>query len=91
MRALLIAPAQLQKAFPHQIGVRYSEQKDCHHKTRCINCRGDRMNRRVRSMHPEVVKNNLVHPRTIIYHGILSVKSVTHPQKIILFAGGYSS
>jgi hypothetical protein len=91
MRALHIAPAQLQKAFPHQIGVRYSEQKDCHHKTPYTDCRGDRMNRRVRSMHPEVVKNNLVHPRNIIYHDILSVKSVTHTQEIVRFAGGFSS
>jgi hypothetical protein len=49
------------------------------------------MNQMVRSMHSEVVKNNLVHPRNIIYHDILSVKSVTQPQKIIRFAGGYSS
>jgi hypothetical protein len=34
MRALHIAPAQLQKAFPHRICVKYSEQKDCHHKKR---------------------------------------------------------
>jgi hypothetical protein len=51
------------------------------------------MNRMVRSMHPEVVKNNLVHPHNIIYHDILSVKvkSVTHPQEIVRFAGGFSS
>jgi hypothetical protein len=42
-------------------------------------------------MHPEMVKNNLVHPRNIIYHDILSVKSVTHPQEIVRFAGDFSS
>jgi hypothetical protein len=89
MRVLHTAPAQLQKAFPRRICVRYSEQKGCHHKIHRLPWR--LMNRMVRSMHPEVVKNNLVHPHNIIYHDILSVKSVTHPQEIVRFAGGFSS
>jgi hypothetical protein len=91
MRALHIVPAQLQKAFPHLIGVRYSEKKDCHHKTLCTDCCGDRMNRMVQSMHPEVVINNLVHPGNIIYHDIQSVKPVIHSQEIVRFIRRYRS
>jgi hypothetical protein len=53
MHALHIAPARLQKAFPHRICVRFSEQEDCPHK-RCIPIATERLNQMVQSMIQEM-------------------------------------
>jgi len=62
-----IAPAQLQKMFPHQSVVLCSGPEVCHHKT---GFPGDLMNHMVRSFKPEVLTHNRGYPRNIIHYDI---------------------